>query len=100
MFTIKNLRVFFFFVWNFKPGSLAFCTNRLTNTTYMSSFATKQEKYILFWYLSGRPRRRWEDNIRMDLEEIGINTRNWVDSAQDRNYWRTLVNVVLNLRVP
>ena len=33
-----------------------------------------------------RPRRRWEDNIRMDLEEIGINAGNWVDSAQDRNY--------------
>ena len=44
----------------------------------------------------GRPRRRWEDNIRMDVEEIGINARNWVDSAQDRNYWRTVVN----LRVP
>ena len=48
----------------------------------------------------GRPRRRWEDNIRMDIKEIGINTRNWVDSAQDRNYWRALVNVTLNLRVP
>ena len=48
----------------------------------------------------GRPRRRWEDNIRIDLEEIGINAGNWVDSAQDRNYWRTLVNVALNLRVP
>ena len=35
----------------------------------------------------GRPRRRWEGNIRMDLKEIGINTRNWIDSAQDRNYW-------------
>ena len=34
----------------------------------------------------GRPRRRWEDNIRMNLEEIGINAGNWVDSAQDRNY--------------
>ena len=34
----------------------------------------------------GRPRRRWEDNIRMDLEEIGINAGNWVDSAQDRDY--------------
>ena len=34
----------------------------------------------------GRPRRRWEDNIRMDLKEININTRNWVDSAQDRDY--------------
>ena len=47
----------------------------------------------------GRPRRRWEDNIRMDLEEIGINGSNWVDSAQDRDYWRALVNVTLNLRV-
>ena len=40
----------------------------------------------------GRPRRRWEDNIRMNLEEIGINAGNWVDSAQDRDYWRALVN--------
>ena len=39
-----------------------------------------------------RPRHRWEDNIRMDLKEIGINMRNWVDSAQDRDYWRALVN--------
>ena len=48
----------------------------------------------------GRPRRRWEDNIRMDLKEIGINSRDWVDSTQDRDYWRTLVNAELNLRVP
>ena len=47
-----------------------------------------------------RPRRRWEDNIRMDLEEIGINPGNWVDSAQDRNYWRAFANAALNLRVP
>ena len=39
-------------------------------------------------------------NIRMDLEEIGINAVNWVDSAEDRNYWRALVNAALNLRVP
>ena len=38
----------------------------------------------------GRPRRRWEDNIRTDPKEIGINTRNWFDSALDRNYWRAL----------
>ena len=48
----------------------------------------------------GRPKHRWEDNIRMDLEEIGINAGNWVDSAQSRNYWRALVNAGLNLRVP
>ena len=41
---------------------------------------------------SGRPRRRWEDNIRMDLKEIGVNTNNWVDLAQNRDYWRALVN--------
>ena len=46
-----------------------------------------------------RPTRRCEDNIRMDLEGIGINAGNWVDSAQDRNYWRALVNAALNLRV-
>ena len=49
--------------------------------------------------LLGRPTRRWEDNIRMDLEYMGINAGNWVDSAQDRDYWRALVNVALNLRV-
>jgi hypothetical protein len=50
--------------------------------------------------LSGMPRRTWEDNIRIDLKEIGINTRNWVDSAQDRDYWRALLNSALNLLVP
>ena len=48
----------------------------------------------------GRPRCRWEENIRMNLEEIGINAGNWVNSAQDINYWRALVNAALNLRVP
>ena len=47
----------------------------------------------------GRPRRRWEDNIRIDLEEIGINACNWVDSTQDMDYWRALVNAALDLRV-
>ena len=48
---------------------------------------------------AGKPWRRWEDNIRMDLKEIGINTRNWVDSSQDRDYWRALLNGALNFRV-
>ena len=48
----------------------------------------------------GRTRSRWEDNIRMDHEEIGINAGNWVDSAQVRDSWRVLVNAALNLRVP
>ena len=48
----------------------------------------------------GRPWRRWEDNISMDLEEIGINAGNCIDSAQDRDDWRALVNSAYNLRVP
>ena len=49
---------------------------------------------------SGSSRRRWEDSIRMDLKEIGINAKNWIDSAQDKDYWRGLVNAALNFRVP
>ena len=45
----------------------------------------------------GRPRWRWKDNIRMDIKEIDIKTRNWVDLARDRDYWRALVNTALNL---
>ena len=47
----------------------------------------------------GRPRHRYDDNIRIDLKEIGINTSNWVDTAQDRDYWRALMNAALNLRL-
>ena len=48
----------------------------------------------------GKPRHRWEDNIRTDLKEIDIITRNWVDLDQDRDYWGVFVNAALNLRVP
>jgi hypothetical protein len=47
-----------------------------------------------------RPRRRWVDNIKMDLREIGWDGMNWIDLAQDRDQWRALVNKVMNLRVP
>ena len=49
---------------------------------------------------SGSPRGRWEENIKMGLKGICINTRSWVDSVQDRDYWRALVNGALNFRVP
>jgi hypothetical protein len=48
----------------------------------------------------GRPRRRWVDNIRMDLGEVGWGDVGWIDLAKDRNRWRALVNSVLNLRFP
>jgi hypothetical protein len=48
----------------------------------------------------GRPRRRWEDNIKMDLGEIGIDGVNWIWLAQDRVQWRAFVNTVMNFRVP
>jgi hypothetical protein len=47
----------------------------------------------------GRPRRRWEDNIRMDLREIGWGGMDWIGLAQDKDQWRALVNTVMNLRV-
>jgi hypothetical protein len=46
-----------------------------------------------------RPRRRWEDNIKMDLREIGIDGANWIQLAQDRVQWRDFVKTVMNLRV-
>jgi hypothetical protein len=48
----------------------------------------------------GKPRRRWVDNIKIDLREIGRDGVDWMDMAQDRDQWRPLVNTVLNLRVP
>ena len=48
----------------------------------------------------GRPRRRWEDNIKMDLQEVGGGCEDCMELAQDRNRWRALVSTVMNLRVP
>jgi hypothetical protein len=47
----------------------------------------------------GRPRRRWEDNIKMDLQEVGEACGDWMELAQDRDRWRALVSTVMNLRV-
>jgi hypothetical protein len=48
----------------------------------------------------GRPRHRWEDNIKMNLQEVGCGGMDWIELAQDRDRWRVLVNAVMNLRVP
>jgi hypothetical protein len=62
---------------------------------YRVSVGTPEGKRLL-----GRPRRRWEDNIKMDIREIGIDGDNWIRLAQDRIQWRACVNTVMNLRVP
>ena len=63
--------------------------------------------YTGFWW--GKPegnrplerlRRRWEDNIKMDLQKVGCGGMGWIELAQDRDRWRALVNAVMNLRVP
>jgi hypothetical protein len=70
---------------------------------------SQKEEGSAFKILTGKPtgkrplgkrRRGWEDTIRIGLKEVGIDMRNWIDSAQDRDYWRALVNVAWNLRVP
>ena len=63
----------------------------------------------VYWVLVGKPegkrplgrtKRRWEDNIKMDLQEVGCGGVDWIELAQDRNRWRAFVNAVMNLRVP
>ena len=63
--------------------------------------------YTRFWWGKpegkrplGRPKHRWEDNIKMDLEEVDYRGVDWIELAQDRGRWRALVNAVTNLRVP
>jgi hypothetical protein len=48
----------------------------------------------------GKPRRGWEDNIKIDVQEVGYGGVDWIELAQDRDRWRALVNAVMNLRVP
>jgi hypothetical protein len=65
------------------------------------------EAYTGFWWgktegkrLLGRPWRRWEDSIKMDIQTVGCGAMEWVDLAQDMDRWRILVNAVINLWVP
>ena len=48
----------------------------------------------------GRPKRRWEDNIKLDFQEVGFGDMDWIEMAQDRDRWRALVTAVMNIRVP
>jgi hypothetical protein len=65
----------------------------------------RREMHIGYWWESqkrplGRPRRRWVDNIKIDLRERGWDGMGWIDLVQDRDQWRALVNTAMNLRVP
>jgi hypothetical protein len=70
-------------------------TNGEKRNTYMILVGNPEGKRPL-----GRPRRRWVDYIKMDLRETGWDGLDWIDLAQDRDQWRALVNVVMNLQVP
>jgi hypothetical protein len=67
-------------------------------------FTRKRSKFLRTTILEkrtlGRPRRRWVDNIRIDLGEVGWGDVDWIGLAKDRNRWRVLLNSVLNFRVP
>ena len=65
------------------------------------------DAYAGFWWGKpegkrplGRPRRGWEDNNKIDLQEVGCGGMDWIELAQDRDRWRALVNAVMNLRIP
>jgi hypothetical protein len=81
-------------------------SRRMRWTGHVARLEQKRNAYRLFMGKPegkrplGRPRRRWVDNIRMDLGEVGRGDVDWIGLAKDRNRWRALVNSVLNLRVP
>ena len=73
------------------------------STGIVLKYVYTQIAVVKFAYLRrqlGRPRRRWVDNIRMDLQEVGCGYMDWIGLAQDRDSWRTLVSAVMNLGVP
>jgi hypothetical protein len=73
-----------------------------TVSSYLSVYRVlvRKPEGTLSLRFPGRPRHRWEDTIKMDLQEVGCGGMDWIDVAQDRDRWRALVNVVINLRDP
>ena len=65
-----------------------------------STYGAIQKYRVLVGRPLGRPRRRWEDNIKIDMREVGSDPRDWIAFAEDRNQWRAYVRAVMNLRVP
>ena len=82
------------------------CTRRMRWAGHVASMVEERGAYRILVGKPegkrplGRPRRRWVDNIRMDLQEVGCGYMDWIGLAEDRDRWRTLVSAVMNLRVP
>jgi len=84
-----------------------FCAKPLEESITINSISVLLSSSCTgFWWgnlrerLQGRPRRRWEDNIKMDLQEVGYGGMDWIELVQDSFRWRALVNAVMNLQVP
>jgi hypothetical protein len=76
-------------------------SRRMRWTGHVAGMGEKRNAYrIMVGKPEGRPRRRWMDNIKTDLREIGWEGMDWIDLDQDSDQWRALVNAVMNLRVP
>jgi hypothetical protein len=76
-------------------------SRRMRWAGHVARMGAKRNAYrILVGKPEGRPRRRWVDNIKIDLRGIGWDGVDWIDHAEDGNQWRALVNTVMNLRVP
>ena len=85
----------------YPPAQVQTLNRSVTGCVSMPSFLRNVGANLLTNRMSkGRPRRRWVDNIRMDLQEVGCGYMDWIGLAQDRDGWRRLVSAVMNLRVP
>jgi hypothetical protein len=84
----------------YRAGSLKTISRELVGVQEVRWEGGGTEPAGEYTFFYGRPRRRWVDSIRIDLEEVGWGDVDWIGLAKDRNRWRALVNSVLNLRVP
>jgi hypothetical protein len=86
-------------VWVIKSGRMRWVVHVARMRERRCAYRVWVGKHVGMGAL-GRPMLRWEDNIKMNLQEVGCEGMDWIDLAQDRDRWRALVNAVMNLRVP